>query len=74
MKCKKCSLIIDRDVVAVLNLQMWGLGGVAPKALLEALASMMGKRLVDQNSHLPIKVYQPRTPRVLSVLRISQYT
>lgn len=74
MKCKKCSLIIDRDVVAVLNLQMWGLGGVAPKALLEALASMMGKRLVDQNSHLSIKVYQPRTPRVLSVLRISQYT
>ena len=30
MKCKKCGLILDRDVVAVLNLRMWGLG-VAPK-------------------------------------------
>ena len=47
MKCKKCGLTADRDVVAILNLQMWGLG-VAPKALLEALASMMGKRLVNQ--------------------------
>ena len=30
MRCKKCGLILDRDVVAVLNLRMWGLG-VAPK-------------------------------------------
>ena len=29
MKCNKCGLIQDRDVVAVLNLRMWGLG-VAP--------------------------------------------
>ena len=26
MKCEKCNLILDRDVVAVLNLQMWGSG------------------------------------------------
>ena len=26
MKCGKCGLILDRDVVAVLNLQMWGSG------------------------------------------------
>ena len=26
MKCEKCSLVIDRDVVAVLNLQMRGVG------------------------------------------------
>jgi len=30
MRCKKCGLILDRDVVAVLNLRMWGLGA-APK-------------------------------------------
>ena len=29
MKCEKCNLILDRDVVAVLNLQMWG-SGVTP--------------------------------------------
>jgi len=29
LKCNKCGLIQDRDVVAVLNLRMWGLG-VAP--------------------------------------------
>jgi len=58
MKCKKCNLVLDRDVVAVLNLQMWGLG-VAPKALIEALASMMGKRLIDQNPQISMKVYQP---------------
>ena len=58
MKCKKCGFTADRDVVAVLNLQMWGLG-VAPKAPLEALASMMGKRLVNQNLLISMKVYQP---------------
>jgi putative transposase len=26
MKCEKCSLIMDRDIVAVLNLQMRGAG------------------------------------------------
>jgi len=26
MKCKKCGFTADRDVVAVLNLQMWGSG------------------------------------------------
>ena len=57
MKCKKCGFTADRDAVAVLNLRMWG-SGVTPKALLEAYASMMGKRLVDQNPHLPIKAYQ----------------
>jgi putative transposase len=36
MKCKKCNLISDRDIVAVLNLQMWG-HGFAPKALDELI-------------------------------------
>jgi len=58
MKCKKCGLVMDRDVVAVLNLQMWG-SGVTPKALIAHLGAMMGERLIDQNSHLSIKVYQP---------------
>jgi putative transposase len=31
MKCKKCSLIMDRDIVAVLNLQMRG-SRVPPKS------------------------------------------
>jgi len=26
MKCSNCGLIADRDVIAVLNLRMWGLG------------------------------------------------
>ena len=26
MKCLKCGLVLDRDIVAVLNLQMWGSG------------------------------------------------
>ena len=56
MRCKKCCLILDRDVVAVLNLRMWG-SGVTPKVPSEAYASMTGKRLTDQN-HLPIKTYQ----------------
>jgi len=56
MKCK-CGLILDRDVIAVLNLQMWG-AGVPPKALLELKSSMMGKPLVDQNTHFSINVYQ----------------
>ena len=30
MRCEKCGLISDRDVVAVLNIQMWG-SGVTPK-------------------------------------------
>ena len=54
MKCKKCGLVLDRDVVAVLNLQMWGLG-VTPKALIAHLRAMMGKRLIDQNSHFIYK-------------------
>ncbi|MEQ9713897.1 MAG: transposase [Candidatus Asgardarchaeum sp.] len=58
IRCKKCHLILDRDVVAVLNLQMWG-SGVTPKALLGASASMMGKRSVDKNSFISMKVYQP---------------
>ena len=57
MKCKKCGLVLDRDIVAVLNLQMRG-SGVTQSALLEASASMMGKRLIDQNSHLTMEVYQ----------------
>jgi len=56
MKCKKCGLILDRDVVAVLNLRMWG-SGVTPNALLEAFASMMGKQLAEKGS-LPMKVCQ----------------
>jgi len=36
MKCMKCNLILDRDIVAVLNLQMWG-HGFAPKAFDELI-------------------------------------
>jgi len=56
MKCRKCGLILDRDAVAVFNLRMWG-SGVTPNALLEALASMMGKQLAEKGS-LPMKVCQ----------------
>ena len=38
---------MDRDVVAVLNFQMWGANGVPPKAPLELSSSMMEKRLID---------------------------
>ncbi len=34
MMCEKCNIVMDRDVVAVLNLQMWG-SGFTPKALYE---------------------------------------
>jgi len=47
MRCKECCLVLDRDVVAVLNLRMRG-AGVPPKALIEAYASMMGKRLTGK--------------------------
>ncbi|MEM0332579.1 MAG: zinc ribbon domain-containing protein [Archaeoglobaceae archaeon] len=30
MKCEECGFVMDRDVVAVLNLQMWG--SVAPES------------------------------------------
>ena len=36
MECEGCGLVLDRDVVAVLNLQMWG-QGFAPKALDELI-------------------------------------
>ena len=49
IRCLKCGTILDRDVVAVLNLQMRG-AGVPPRVLLGALAPMMGKQLVDQKS------------------------
>ncbi|MCD6514538.1 MAG: transposase [Candidatus Odinarchaeota archaeon] len=57
MMCKKCHLILDRDVAAILNLQMQG-SGVVPKALLGAPVSMMEKQLVDKNSLISMKVYQ----------------
>jgi len=48
MKCKKCGFIADRDIIAVLNLQMWG-SGVTPKALIARLRAMTGKRLANKN-------------------------
>lgn len=36
MRCSDCGLILDRDIVAVLNLQMWGIG-FPPKALDELI-------------------------------------
>jgi len=36
MKCKKCSLTMDRDIVAVLNLQMRG-AGLPQRALNELI-------------------------------------
>jgi len=56
MKCKRCGFILGRDVVAVFNLRMWG-SGVTPNALLEALASMMGKQLAEKGL-LPVKACQ----------------
>ncbi len=56
MKCKKCGLVLDRDVVAALNLQMWG-SGVTLKAPLELLSSMMEKRLIDRSSQYSMKAY-----------------
>ncbi|MCD6381026.1 MAG: transposase [Candidatus Odinarchaeota archaeon] len=57
MKCEKCGFNADRDVIAVLNLQMWG-SGVTPKAPLELSSSMMEKLLVDQNLPISMKVHQ----------------
>ena len=56
MKCEKCGFIKDRDIIAVLNLQMWG-SGVTPKALLGHLSPMIGKQLIDLRSSM--NVYQP---------------
>jgi len=63
MKCKKCEFTMDRDVVAVLNLQMWG-SGVTPKALIAHLRAMMGKRLIDQNSHFIYKSLSTVNPTI----------
>ncbi len=63
MRCG-CGLVLDRDVAAVLNLRVWG-SGVTPKAPSEAYASMTGKRLTDQNTHLPI------TYKSLSIVNLS---
>jgi len=57
IRCRKCGLILDRDVVAVFNIRMWG-SGVTPNALLEAFASMMGKQLTGKGLQLPMKVCQ----------------
>ena len=54
---------MDRDVVAVLNLQMWG-SGVTPKALIAHLRAMMGKRLIDQNSHFIYKSLSTVNPTI----------
>ncbi|MHA1606588.1 MAG: hypothetical protein ACTSWP_03450 [Candidatus Freyarchaeota archaeon] len=63
MRCG-CGLVLDRDVAAVLNLRVWG-SGVTLKAPSEAYASMTGKRLTDQNTHLPI------TYKSLSIVNLS---
>jgi len=41
VKCKKCGLVADRDVVAAINLQMWGVRGAPERvrALAEKLLS-----------------------------------
>jgi len=52
LKCK-CGLVADRDIVAVLNLRMWGLG-VAPKG--DELPVNAGSD-VSQGGHMSIKDY-----------------
>ena len=58
LKCVECSLILDRDVVAVLNLQMWG-SGATPKALLARLKGDDGETVDRSSPQMSMKVYQP---------------
>jgi len=55
MKCENCGIIADRDVIAVLNLRMWGLG-VAPNGD-EPLKVLSFKGDVSQGGHMSIKDY-----------------
>ena len=51
MKCEKCNLILDRDVVAVLNLQMRG-AGFPQRALYELIGREELSRGNDHHSPL----------------------
>ncbi len=58
MKCESCGFVEDRDVVAVLNLRMWG-SGVTPKGD-EPLRVLAFRGYVSQGFGRPktIKVYE----------------
>lgn len=55
LKCENCGFIQDRDVIACLNLRMWGLG-VTPKGD-EPLKVISFKGDVSQSGHMSIKNY-----------------
>jgi len=55
MRCERCGLILDRDVVAVLNLRMWG-SGVTPNGD-EGDAPMGAEPDVSQSLHGLINAY-----------------
>lgn len=54
LKCRTCNVIMDRDVVATLNLQMWGAGST-PKALDEVI----GREGKHTNSYVWICFSEP---------------
>jgi putative transposase len=55
LKCNKCGLIQDRDVVAVLNLRMWGLG-VAPNGDKPSMGD------ASQSGHILLKTTSAEPP------------
>ncbi len=55
MKCENCGLIADRDVVAVLNLRMWGFGVTPNGDELPKVLSFGSD--VSQSGHMSIKDY-----------------
>ncbi len=57
MRYRKCGLIMDRDIVAVLNLQMWG-PGVTPKAPFRGFGLDDGEAVGRPKSRFSMKVYQ----------------
>jgi transposase len=54
MKCKMCNLIMDRDIAAVLNIQMRGAG---PQRALNELIEREG--LSRGNDYLPLLSPEP---------------
>ncbi|MBS7287291.1 MAG: hypothetical protein KIH01_00700 [Candidatus Freyarchaeota archaeon] len=52
MKCENCTLVIDRDVAAVLNLWVWG-AGFPPKALDELEREELSRNESSKYLHIP---------------------
>jgi len=51
MKCKKYRLVMGRDVVAVLNLQMWGSGVTPPESSIKAFKLNDGET-AERQTHI----------------------